>query len=589
MVDALKRQDKAKREHGFKNLKSIEDWMDELHELLIKKGLKTGKEKVDELGFSEGFYRFIGLGIPHDYLYSVNTSIQNRVNDMRRGYALRMDTAQSFYTPLDNMYSDSGTGTDMWYDFGRVPTSHLKVLSSQRIGILFAACNRPATDIMDNGFDFVKRDDQDGDPIKNDNIAKIEDWMDLVQFNKRITEVIEYDARTGLGHLFADKYIGEVNKGPLTWQKKAPNTKPEHLTTFSSYYMTPNNVYQAYQIDYDRQKWNFTGGLHAASNIHHSRMYVYEGIREPMSLRGLALGELCWVANMCYLNLQYYILKNLAQLGVMTVGISIDRDFPTTAETAQYLALLKTFQANNFYVLGRGAQLQIQNVASKIGGIREFMEFLIEDMSAAWVFPKNQLLGRAQGGGLEGAGAIVSKEDYIASNLSVKQSKIKYDIMIILKEMCGFKGLDRVVPRFNIDLHKSSEQRFKEQLMKEQVEQTQMMTEQMKIGKSLYRKQMKLQEQMVNVQLEMMKRNPQKLLEFSNKDEQNLEETKLKKPEKSEDFTTDFLKLKLTYDMLYKQYEANDKLLKYINSDMRTMKNIYAKETEAFRRLYLKR
>ena len=44
-----------------------------------------------------------------------------------------------------------------------------------------------------------------------------------------------------------------------------------------------------------------------------------------------------------------------------------------------------------------------------------------------------------------------------------------------------------------------------------------MMTEQMKIGRSLYKKQIKLQEQMAEVQLEMMKRNPQKLLEFSNK------------------------------------------------------------------------
>ena len=37
-------------------------------------------------------------------------------------------------------------------------------------------------------------------------------------------------------------------------------------------------------------------------------------------------------------------------MGTMTVGINVDREYPTVAETAQYLALLKTFQANNFYV-----------------------------------------------------------------------------------------------------------------------------------------------------------------------------------------------------------------------------------------------
>ena len=586
MKEAQKRRDLAKKEHGYSNVHSVGDYLDELHHELVKIGIKPKKEKdVDELGFTPGFYRFVGLGVPHDYMYPLKASIGTRINDMRK--RMTLDSSASFYTPADNMYG-TPSGGDTWYDYGRVPVSHLEILASKRIGVLFAACNRPATDILDNGYDFVKVSDPEGKPVDNDNIKVIRSWERKVKFHRKLMEIVDFDARTGLSFLMVQKYLKE-GQGQKYWSIKAPNTKPESFVTFSAYYMTPNNVYQPNHLDYDKQKWNFTGGLHAASNFHHSRVYVYEGLREPLGLRGLSLGELCWVACMCYLNIQYYILKSLAQLGTVTVGISVDREFPTVAETTQYLALLKTMRANNFYVLGRGAQLQVENAAAKLGGgIKDFMEFLKEDMSAAWVFPKNQLFGRAQGGGLDGAGAIVSKEDYVASNLSVKQSKIKFDIMWILEEMAGFTGLDDIIPRFNIDLHKTAEQRFKEQLMKEQVDQTQMMTEQMKIGKSLYRKQIKLQEQMADVQMKMMKSNPEAFMQQSTQDEENISGEKNTEPKKKGDFTTDFIKLKWTYDMLLTQYKQNDKLLRYMDSNANIINSTLNRENEAFKRLFLK-
>jgi len=526
---------------------------------LQKEGLKTGNEE-DELGFTKGFFKFVGLlEAPRDYLYPPSQLIQKRVNDMR---GLTKDVAQSFYTPLDNMYS-TGSGKDTWYDFGRVPVSHLDALSSKRVGALFTACNRPAVDIFDNDWEWVKRNDPDGDAIdiaKNKNLEKLQGWMDDLRFRRKLMDIVDYDARTGLSHLVVEKYLHEPRLS-LNWQKQAPKTKPESFVTFSAFYMTPTNIYQPNHLDYDRSKWNFTGGLNGAFNINHSRVFVYEGIREPMSLRGIALGELCWTAWMCYLNIQYYILKGLAQLGTVTVGISVDREFPTTAETAQYLALLKTMRANNFYVLGRGAQLHVENAAAKLGsGIKDFMEFLKEDISAATVFPKNQMFGRAQGGGLEGAGAIVSKEDYVGSNLSPKQSKIKPDIMWILKNLCHFPGLEGIIPRFRIDLHKTQEQRFKEQLMKEQVSQTEMMTEQMELSQGLFKKQIKLQKEMADVQLKMLKENPEQLLQQSSEDEENLEKKPQQKPG-AKDFTNDFAVLKWRLDLLKTQYIQNDSLL----------------------------
>ena len=215
------------------------------------------------------------------------------------------------------------------------------------------------------------------------------------------------------------------------------------------------------------------------------------------------------------------------------------------------------------------------------------MEFLKEDQSAAWTFPKNQLFGRSEGGGLDGAGAIVSKEDYIASNLSVKQSKVGPVIKWILQDMCGFSGLEDKTIRFNIDLHKTSEQRMKEQLMKEQVEQTQMMTEQMKLQQPLFKKQIKLQKEMADVQLEMMKRDPQALMEQSMKDEENTDENTTKPKNKSDFITINYLKRK--FDMLLWQYQENDKLLRYMNSNAKIITRKHAQENEAFKRLFLKK
>jgi hypothetical protein len=195
------------------------------------------------------------------------------------------------------------------------------------------------------------------------------------------------------------------------------------------------------------------------------------------------------------------------------------------------------------------------------------------------------LFGRADGGGLEGAGAIISKENYIASNLSVKQARLRPKLMYILQEMCGWTGLEDKTIRFNIDLQKSTEQRLKEQLMKEQVSQSEYMTEQMKLQQPLFKKQIELQTQMADVQMKMMKENPEAFMQQSDEDEENLE----KKEPKNDMVSMDFIKLKLTYDMLQKQYNENTTLIKFIQNSMSQTKQIFDKENEAYKRLFLKK
>jgi hypothetical protein len=579
MKAAEGRRGQAKSDHGYGDLKEVTDYVAELNYVLEKAGLKNPNEKVDKLGFSDEFYEFsacFGLGQPRDYQHSIGTSISNRINDMRG------DTAQPFYSPTDDMYGNA-TGQDYWHDSGRVPVSHLMALTSKRIGCAHRACNGAAKDTFDNRFDFVKYSDLDT-PIKNNkSLDTLLGWMRRSQFVRKVTEVLDFNLRSGLGHLNIEKYMDE-SLNAENWAKTAPKTKPERFVSFSAYYMTPQNINQPNRLDYKKNDWNYIGGLQGAHQINHSRIYVMEMEREELALRGLSLPELCWVACMCYLNVQYYILKSLAQLGNVTIGVTVDSLYPTPTEVARYLSLLNTMKANNFYVLGRGAELKIENAAAKLGsGIKDFMEFLKEDMSSAWIFPKNQLFGRSDGGGLNGAGAVVTKEDYLGSNISTKQLYLAEELMIILIEYCHFTGLDDMTIKFNIDLLKTKEQILGEQMMEEDLEKSKIMTEQTKLAAQLYKQQAKLQMEMAKVQLEMFKKDPEGFMQESQEDEENLE-----KKEQKQDFIRrkqehDYLKAR--FAMMKTHYDANDKLIKDLSTEMQDLHKIRDQDNFAWKKM----
>lgn len=568
-VKAQEFVDEAKGLHGYNNLKAFDDYIEEMNHWLEKLGLKKGNEKTDKHGFTKDFYEFLRVPKrPRDYQHPLAPQIAKKY-DMLQGDT----TTAPFYTPLDNMYG-TPTGGDTWYDRGRVPVSHLMPLASKRLGVIYRACNGVSHDVVDNGFDFVKYSDMDTplDPKKNKLIEEILGWMRRTRFKRKIVEILDWDCRSGLGHLIVEKYLKQ-SRSYKNWQKKSPPTKPEKFVTFSSFYMTPNNIYQPDRLDYDRQLWNFTGGLQGASNIHHSRVYVMEMRREELGLRGIALAETCWVACMCYLNIQYYILKSLAQLGNVMVGVQVDQEYPTPTTVSHYLSVLNTMRANNFYVLGRGAQFLVQNAISQLGsGINDFMEFLKEELSAAFIVPKNQFFGRSEGGGLSGAGAVVTKEDYLGSNISTKQLILTDEMMYILTEICNFIGLDDITVKFNIDLLKTKEQQLKEKMMEEQLAQQEVITKQSDLSFGLFKKQIKLQKQIADVQLQLLEEDPEGFMDQSGEDEENLQEKPVKKGEDFVERIKPYLQKKL--DFLQYEFKNNSKLLNWINRNTKELGKI---------------
>lgn len=468
---------------------------------------------------------------------------------------------------MEDFYGLAGGG-DAYYDYGRVPVSHLLVLMSYRLGVGFRGCRGVADDVFMNGFDFVKHSDLDT-VIERDEIFG---WMRRTNFMEKAMERLDFCRRTGLGHLIG---IWNREKGTKNSNKKAPNTKPDGFQSFSSYYMTPMNLLESLRYDYVKEKWNFMGGLFMAKSIHHTRVYPLETVRVEGGLRGAAIGEMCWVPLMCYLNTCYYILKGLAQLGLTVAGVQVDQEYPTTKIVKSYLTNLNLMRANNFYVLGRNAVLKIESAGDKLGaGIHDYMEFLKEDISSAWIIPKNQLFGRAEGGGLEGAGALVSKEDYLSSCISTLQANMTRDLMYIFQEVCGFPNLENLTLRWKLDLHKTQEQRYKEQMMKIQIEQMEISTKNMKLQSKLMKDQTDLQSEIVEVQKKMLKADPKAFMEGSEKDEENIEEKKPQKVEHKGDFYTP-RQLKFVYDNLLGQYNENKLILDMMSIQMPQNKNRY--------------
>ena len=498
--DVKKRHDKVAKEYGFSDeIKKPKDYIEVLDEALIKSKLKQENEKTDEWGLTKDFYKFLGIpqGYGKDYRIPLGDGIKEKFESITSDF-------QSYYTPLDDFYGTPGGG-DYVYDYGRIPVSHLVVMCTQRLGVAHRGCYSVAKDAFRNRFSFVNYDDPDKE-IKTPEIMTILKWMNQTHLWDHITDTVYFERMTGLGHLIG-YYRGE--KGVERMDKSAPRTRPIDFDAFSCYYMTPMNIFDNARLDYNKSKWDYIGGVPTQTTIHHSRVHVLETRKVEGGLRGIAIPELCWIPLICYLNTCYYILRSLSQLGTVLVGATVAQEYPSAELTQKYLDLFAKMRANKFYIFGKNMDFKLMNAAGKIGeGIDSYLEFLREDISSAWIIPKNQLFGRAEGGGLEGAGALVSKEDYLASNLSTLQMDITDDIMDILQNMCHFPDLGNVTLRWNLDLHKTEQQRLTEQLMREQLEQAKVQTKMVKIQKKL----MGMQYEQAMMQFEQFKKNPQLLL-----------------------------------------------------------------------------
>ena len=428
------------------------------------------------------------------------------------------------YKPSQNFFTEDASGGDSYAEGGRVPLQELVAMTQYRVGWAYRGTFGTARDIYRNGYEFVPVDfDIDTKEVDQPEIKR---WMDKVDFFSFRVQHLARDFQTGLG-IGIPIYPGE-KKDDLAKEIDISKLKdrPSALKAYSAFHLSPSNTLQYELGDYDKTKWDFRGGVDSTV-FNHTRITLLETRPEPFHLRGLGKIEPIWTPGICYYNLMIFILKAFANMGVTSIGIKSPNEVPTKKEADSYLDMLASMRANKFYLLGAGAELVTQNMVSKIGsGVNEVFEVLKEDISACLVIPKNQLFGRSEGGGLDGAGALVSKDDWLAELMS-ESADMTSEELKFLRGPCKFeKHLEGLTLRWRLDLHKTEMERLQEEAFRIDMEMKREMAKQAK-------KQMKMNDLLMKEQMKQVKQDPKGFLDRMNTEvEQNTQGEMKNKPDK---------------------------------------------------------
>ena len=174
------------------------------------------------------------------------------------------------------------------------------------------------------------------------------------------------------------------------------------------------------ELNYNEEVWRFSGGVFADYDIHRDRVHPLTTRPEEGNWRGLSVHEPVWLSEIGYMQSFIFLVKRFRQFGSV-VPIWAAKGFEPVKEVAmKYLDLMNEYTNELQFVINNEDKLIFQE--TQIGKVGEAFEQYKEDMSSAWRVPMNQLFGRSVGGGLEGAGALVSKEDYIQEISNIQMS-----------------------------------------------------------------------------------------------------------------------------------------------------------------------
>lgn len=315
------------------------------------------------------------------------------------------------YRPSDNIFvSASGISDD-----SRPYLDDLWALSNIRIGPAWFVSNIMAADAVRNWHQFVDPDTRK--PIKDEHTKAILKWAIKSDLRNQMHQLVRYERAMGTSFLM--KYWQKDEKGKR--DKEPPSDPPRKFRAFSPRYMTPINLGDTNELNYNEEVWRFSGGVFAEYSIHRDRVHPLTTRPEEGNWRGLSVHEPVWLSEIGYMQSFIFLVKRFRQFGSV-VPIWAAKGFEPIKEVAmKYMDLLDEYTNELKFVMNNEDKLIFQE--TQIGkGLGEAFEQYKEDMSSAWRVPMNQLFGRSVGGGLEGAGALVSKEDYIQEISNIQMS-----------------------------------------------------------------------------------------------------------------------------------------------------------------------
>lgn len=382
-----------------------------------------------------------------------------------------------YYKPSDDIYG-SATGMDE-----RPSIEDLSAICNTRMGCVWTATSGVSGDATRNWHVFADPDSQK--EKKNDTTKAAFQFAVKTDLKNQCQQWLRWTLGMGSGWLI--KYW---TKNDIKNMQEAPKLSipPRRFRAFSPRYMQPINLDKSNELNYQEDVWKFSGGeINYAYNIHQDRIEVLSLYPEEGHWRGLSIAEPVWIPLMGYFQGFIYLTKGLRHWGDAVPAMFTGEGLPEEGEVTSVLDLMDEYQMNYKWALGKDDRLEF--IQTKIGsGLRDAFELYKEELSSAWRIPLNQLFGRSEGGGLAGAGALVSKEDYL-QEISNKQMAMSDNLMKIYTE-AGFE-LDSYDILWNLAMKKTDEQRMREEGM----------TTQNKILEEQW-KQAKIQTQMLKLQLE---------------------------------------------------------------------------------------
>lgn len=386
------------------------------------------------------------------------TQIEDMVRNQRSDF-------KKYYAPSDDIYKSNPTGKDTW----RPPLQDLKMIMDSRVGWGQRVTRGLAASAVRNQMDFF--DIRTEKIVKgNPEISKIKQWTLRTNFWNWFEEALAFER--GYGIAFLVFYWGKDDD----FSKPPPRNKPpESFDAFPPTVLYVTNLTETGKLDYDKDVWEFAGGIFSQSQIHKDRVYPLSTRKVTFDWLGLSVFEPIWLSAMAYFQIIQGGVKNISKWGEIIPIFRMAQEQPNRTTYLKYLELVETFRQNYMFILGAGDSMEVLD--SKVGqGLQEFGEFIKEDIVSGTGTTLNWLFGRSVTGGVGGQGALTSERAVIATIANI-QHDISFPLWEIFSRWFEVKYLR---PQFKLDLQKTNSARLAE----EQLEiQTDIMREQYKMIK----------------------------------------------------------------------------------------------------------
>ena len=355
-----------------------------------------------------------------------------------------MDDYQHFYEPSNNIFSSSAQtgGND------RPTFEDLEMLADSRIGFGRYITSIFAGKCVRNGFDFY---DWDGDLVKHPEVFK------SLYKAKFYTEQIQWVKQELVyGTSFLLKYWSAHDQ----FDKPPPKKPFIACKAFPPTILSPYNIVESGQgfLSEDDELWNFYGGKYKSVSIHKDRVEILNTRPNPYDWIGTSIFEPIYLSASAYLNLIINGIKMVAKFGNVVTAFKMPVPNPSLKMYKEFQKIVEDMKASFTFILGKDEEIEF--LETKIGtGLYEFGEFLKEDMAAGTGLPLNQVYGRADGGGLQGAGALISKQGELET-MSNYQADLSDNYWLMVNR---YWDVEDEFIKFRLDFQKSDRARYEEE------------------------------------------------------------------------------------------------------------------------------